>query len=696
MGSFRIGIDIGGTFTDLVAIGPDGTVSVGKLSSTPDDYSRAISEGLGELLARADLGADEIGELVHGTTVATNAVLERKGALTGLLTTEGFRDVLELRRIRAPVVFNMGWEKPKPLVDRRLRLEVAERVDHDGGVVRPLDAASVRAALARFREEGVASIAVCLINAYANPAHERAIAGIAREELPEVPVSLSSDVSPEIREYERTSTTVINAYVRPLMARYLGSLKRRLADLRVGAPLLVMQSNGGIMSASKAAELPVQLLESGPAAGVIAAAQLSRRLGLRRAISFDMGGTTAKASLVVDGRITYSPELEVGAPISLASRLVTGGGYPVRTATADIAEVGAGAGSIAELNAAGAIRVGPRSAGASPGPACYGLGGTEPTVTDANVVLGYIDPANFVGGHMRLDPELARQAIVTKLADRVGRSLEEVAFGIHLIANATMVRAVKAVTIERGRDVREFTLIAFGGSGPVHAAQLARAIGVRRVVVPPIAGLFSAVGLLLAEVEHHSVRTFMQPIAQMDPARVAETVGALRDELLKTLADEGYPESRVRLEGFADLRYRGQSFELSVPFTLDAKGRLDLNAIAERFGEEHERAYGHRTPDGEVELVNLRFAGRGLAERPAAITAAGEVSAAAMGLSSRDAYFGPSHGWQRAKILRRSDLNSRPLAGPAIVEEYDTSVVVPPGATVWRDEQQNILIEVTA
>ncbi len=498
----RAAADVGGTFTDVLVRGSSGELLYHKLLSTPPEYDRAVVDGVTELV---DGGGEPLEELVHGTTVATNAVLERRGARTALVTTRGFRDVLELRRVRMPQLYDLFWSKPPPLVERRLRFEVDERMSARGEVLRPLDEEEVRALARRLLELEVESVAVCLIHAHRTPAHERRVGEILRAELPGVPVSLSSEILREQQEYERTAATAVNAYVRPLMEHYVEDIREGLRAQSLDAPVTIMQSSGGVMTADDAAVRPVFALESGPAAGVIAALSLARSLGLENVIAFDMGGTTAKASLIEGGRISRSREYEVGASLSAGSRLLRGSGELIRVPSIDIAEVGAGGGSIAWLDPAGALRVGPRSAGAAPGPACYGRGGSEPTVTDANVELGYIPTGRLASGDLTVDPELARSSLAP-IAEGLALGLPALARGVHGLANATMMRALRAVSSEKGRDPAEFGLVAYGGSGPVHAAGLAEELGVRTVVVPPLAGLFSAAGLLFARTEFHDVR----------------------------------------------------------------------------------------------------------------------------------------------------------------------------------------------
>jgi N-methylhydantoinase A len=675
-----------------VLAAPDGESRLKKVLSTPDDYARGIVAGLEALLAERGLDGAAVEEIVHGTTVATNAILEHKGAKTALLTTRGFRDVLELRRLRIPHLYNLRYLPPRPMVERRLRLEVTERLDATGAVVEPLDEASVRAAVERIRREGAAAVAVCLLHSFRDPTHERRVGEIVREALPGVYLSLSVDVLPEIREYERTSTTVINAAVGPVASAYLASLAGQLAAAGIDAPVLMMQSNGGIMSARAAAERPARIVESGPAAGVIAAQRAGARAGLPNLISFDMGGTTAKASMIEGGKVGHTTEFEVGAGISLSSRLVKGGGHALKLPVLDIAEVGAGGGSVVWLDRGGALKVGPRSAGAAPGPACYGLGGTEPTITDANVVLGYINPRGVAGGAVPLDAGLAERALRDRVAAPLGMDLLAAARGVYTLANASMIRALKAVSTYRGRDPRDFALLAFGGSGPVHAAAMARFLGMRRVVVPPAPGLFSATGLLQAEREQDFVQTFFAPLAGLDPAALTAAYDALEARARAALAEEGVGEAAVACDRAADLRYVGQAYELTVGLPAGELAPADLAALGERFGREHERTYGHRADDEPVEVVNLRLVARvATGERPAPRPPVGAARGAG---GERRASFGPEGGLLSTPILARADLTGAPLPGPLIVEEYDSTTVVPPGCAARRDEWGNIVIEV--
>jgi len=680
---FRVGVDIGGTFTDIVFLDEDGRVLTAKVLSTPDDYNRAILEGLAQVMGQHGLVGAQVRELMHGTTIATNAILEHKGARTALITTKGFRDVLEIRRLRMPVLFDLSWEKPTPLVARADRIEVDERMDHLGTVQRPLDSEQTAAAIERLLADGVEAVAVCLLNAYANGEHEREIARLILARAPDVPVCVSSQVLPEIKEYERTSTTVVNAYIMPVVSRYLGSMRQRLEATGIRAPLRIMQSSGGAMGLEAACEQPIHIIESGPASGVVGAAELARRLGHHSVLTFDMGGTTAKASMVENGSFDRVASLHVGAGINISGALFSGGGYPVRVPAIDIAEVGAGGGSQVTIDAGGSLRVGPESAGASPGPVCYGLGGNIPTVTDANVVLGFVNPLSLAGGRVALDRTRAAAAIDEQVARRFGRSVEEVAWGIHLVADALMARALRAVSSERGLDPRGFVLMAFGGNGGVHAATLARLLGISRFLVPPVSGVFSALGLLFAPTEHHLVQTYKRPLAQLDPASLEARFQALEADGTAALTREGFTVGEVCHEREADLRYRGQSTEVTVPA---AACNLSVQALTEAFAFAHERRYGFASPEETVELVNLRVTARGTRRGTGMPHALDVLDAPALASAPRQrrVYFGPETGWRDCPVLAREAVAPEWQAGPLLVDEFDSTTVVPPGCWVRR------------
>jgi N-methylhydantoinase A len=667
----RVGVDVGGTFTDVILHGADGRVVVRKLLSTPPSYDLAVVEAVGGL---AD---GPVAEVVHGTTVATNAVLERRGSRTALVTTAGFRDVLELRRLRIPHMYDLFWRKPPPLVERHLRFELNERVAADGTVVRPLDDAESRELAARLRATGVESVAICFLHSYLYPEHEQRFGAILAEELPEANVSLSCEILREQREYERSATTVVNAYVRPLMASYIDRIRTGLDGIGIDGPLQIMQSSGGVMTAEDAKQRPVFALESGPAAGVVAARWMGEQLGVDNLLAFDMGGTTAKASLIEDGAISRGREYEVGGSMSAGSRLIRGAGELLRIPTIDIAEVGAGGGSIAWLDPAGGLQVGPRSAGADPGPACYGRGGVEPTVTDANVVLGYMPAVTVADGQISISAALAEEA-VRRVAEPLGLTPVEAASGIHRIANARMTRALRAVSSEKGRDPREFALIAYGGAGPIHAAGLAEDLGMRTVLVPAVAGLFSAVGLLFARPEFHEVRTCHLDVDAVDPGVVA----ALFAEMEAKLAHDLEGRSEVEWARTADLRYGGQSWEVEVGFPGGAIDSGVLAALRTRFEDEHQRLYGVKDQAGSpVEIRALRLAALGDAATTRSFHLDGANGGGSNG-SSRRIHIGAET--VDAPVRTRASIGEAPVPGPLLVDEYDTTVVVPPGWSARR------------
>ena len=694
---YRVGADIGGTFTDVALLGSDGSIATAKVSSTPEDYGVAIIDGVMRLMQQRALDASHVEGVVHGTTVATNAILQRKGARTALITTAGFRDVLELARLRYSKLYDVNFVKAKPLVPRRLRFVVDERMGPRGEVKKPLDDENASAVIERVRAADVEALAICLLHSYANPDHERRLAEIAREILPpHVFVTCSVDVLPEIREYERTSTTAINAYLGPVVAHYIASLCAKLQGIGIGAPLQVMQSNGGILYADAVLRKPAAIVESGPAAGVIGAARIAPLSGYPNIISLDMGGTTAKASMVEDGAVVKTSDYEVGAGINLSSKLAMGGGHALKLPVIDVSEIGAGGGSIVAVDRHGRLQVGPESAGAVPGPVCYDVGGERATLTDALVALGYLNPDYLVGGEMRLNAEKARQALLEQVARPLGRGLPEAAHGVQVVAGATMMRAVKAVSTYRGRDPRDFDLFAFGGSGPVLATEVARQLGMRRVIVPPSAGLFSAIGLLLSNIEHEFARAFFRRSTEVGATELEEIYEALEARARAALASDGFETAQMTIVRQADLRYSGQAYELTVAVGRNGAGEVDVADIVEAFGAEHLRTYGHRAEDEPVDLVSVRVIGEAEPIGPRAL----DPRAAVRGhrepgdrAGERMVYFGPGHGSVGTPVVGRAELPPAPSTGPLIVEEYDATSVIPPDWRASLDPGGNIVIE---
>ena len=700
MSTQSVGFDVGGTFTDIVVLDSVGKLNVLKILSSPNDYSEAICTGLEKMIKKGVVTPSKVRNLVHAATVATNTVITLSGAKIGLITTKGFRDVLEIGRLRYPRLYDMSFEKPKILVPRNLRKEVVERIDFSGNIVTALQWESVNLAVEELLSEEVESIAICLLNSYANPEHEKRIASYVMEQAPKMILSVSSNVLPEVKEYERTSTTVINAYIKPVVSKYLSNLENRLVNMKLTAPISVMQSSGGTVRASLATERPVYAIESGPAAGAVGASVFGKQLNIDNIIAFDMGGTTAKACLIENGTPRLSNEYEVGGGLNIGHRLLRGGGYLLRVPAIDLAEIGAGGGSIAWIDRGGALRVGPQSAGADPGPVCYQRGGDTPTVTDANVVLGYLNPLHLVGGELEIDSQLAKKLLADKIGNPLGLKIEDAALGIHEVINSTMIRAVRAVSSEIGRDPREFVLFAFGGSGPVHAVNLAKEINIPHVIVPPAPGVFSALGLLVSDVKHQYVQTLWRDLISLELSEIDRHFKRLELEALETLAEEGFPESKTEIQRFVDLRYPGQTSEIMIRVPDGPITNTTIKALEDAFHQEHENSYGYRSEEGErVEIVNVRLAAKGISDDdyvPNTLASVGNRigNTDLTKKLNRKVYFGKELGWIETPVIVRSNLDKQVLRGPVIVEEYDTTVVIPPTAGVFLDEVNNIRIDI--
>ena len=631
---WRIGVDIGGTFTDVAVLDEDtGQAGVAKVLTTPRDFGAAVIDGARTAMHRYRIAPEAVSLLSHATTIVTNALLEAKGANVALVATRGFRDVLELRRSARSDLYDLHQDPPAVLVPRRRRFEVTERIDAQGEIVTPLDEAELDALAASIRGLGdVQAVAVCLMFSFLNDVHERRIGERLEAALPGVPVFLSSEVLPEIREFERTSTTAVCAYVGPVLASYLERLETALAGL--GLPALhVMGSSGGVLDVAGALRMPAAAVESGPAAGVIAAQRLGRQIGRTNLISFDMGGTTAKASLIENGRIETTSEYEVGGQGNVG-RWLHGTGHPIRVPVIDLAEVSAGGGSIAWIDPGGALRVGPGSAGAEPGPVCYGRGGDRPTVTDANVVLGYLSPTHLLGGRLPIDAAAAETAIRTHVADPLGQDAQAAAAGIVSVVNHGMAEALRIVSVERGHDAREFALVAFGGAGPVHAAALAEELDVPEVVVPPIPGGFSALGLVATDLRRDWSHTFYGPIESIDLAALDRRLDEMERAAEAMLRDAGVPAGDRGIERAADCRYAKQAYELTVPLSGGAVTRDTLDALAREFHAQHLRTYGHENPDEPVQMVNVRVTATGRMPQVDFHAGAAEAGSEARGAAS--------------------------------------------------------------
>ena len=683
---FRVGIDVGGTFTDLVAFDEESGESILiKLPSTPRDPSEGVIHAFKYLRERSKR---EISAFVHASTIGSNLFLGQLGLNIpkgALVTTCGFRDVLEIGRQRRAELYNPFFERPKPLIERRLRFTVKERMNFEGEVLKALDEEEMRIIGREIAKEGVETVAVVFLHAYANPEHEKRAKEILQQLLPNTIISASHEVNPEYREYERMSTTVVNSLLIPVVSTYLQKIGKKIEDMGDRAPLYIMQSNGGLATVEVASMIPVATIESGPATGVTASAYWSRMLGIENILSFDMGGTTAKAGAVINGRPQIRSEYEIGGKVH-GGRIVGGSGYPVRFPFIDLAEVSSGGGTIAWVEGSNALRVGPISAGADPGPACYGKGGEDPTVTDANLVLGRLNPEGLAGGEVRIIPELAERSLEEKVAKTLDISVVQAAHGVTEIVNNHMMRALRLVSIERGYDPRELTLLAFGGAGPMHAPFLAEGLSITDVIIPPSAGAFSALGLILADFRHDLIRSVMKQASEIDRTSLEEVLQDLEEEATQILSKESFASSETVMERQLDLRYVGQSYEITVPM----QGSLEktLNSFHLR----HREIYGYAAEGEPVEVVNARLIATGITRKPELRKAQPSMQALSPdALTDKRTAFFDSTGWIETPIYSRDSLlPGNRLAGPAIVEQYDATTVVPPGWNATVDDFLNL------
>ena len=689
MTSYRIGADIGGTFTDLVLMDASGTTfEIGKILTTPEEPEKAVEQGVQQLLDSTGVAADDVSHVVHGTTLLTNALIERKGARTALVTTKGYRDAIEIGREHRYDMYDLFMERPAPLAPRRHRFELDERVLADGSVEKPLDDEDVTRLLDILREERIAALAVCLMHSYRNPVHEKRVGELVRRHAPELACSLSCEVVPEIREYERSSTTLVNVYVQALAERYLASLEARLRKLGLTGSLFVMQSNGGVCDVSTATRFPVRLVESGPAAGALAAAHYGATMSAPSLLSFDMGGTTAKASIIDDGEPLIALEFEVDRRY----RFKKGSGLPVKVPVVEMIEIGAGGGSIARIDGLGRLTVGPDSAGADPGPACYGRGGVAPTVTDADLVLGYLDPSFFLGGKLPLHREAAERFIRQTVAEPLGMKVAEAAWGIHRVVNETMASAARIHAVERGKDAARLPLFAFGGAGPVHAYRVAQILRAPSVVFPLAAGVTSAVGLLAAPLAFDFVRTLREGLEAMDWERINEAFADMerqgREVLGRTIAKED-----IRFRRFAEMRYRLQGHDIRVPMPEGVFAPGSEVAMRRGFDDVYASLYGRVQPELPIDVVNWRVIAEGPRPDIALPAASGAARADGSGAKGqRAAYMPEADAFVDTVVYDRYALvDGQRFEGPAIVEERESTVVIGSGARARIDGSQLIV-----
>lgn len=678
---YRIGIDVGGTFTDVTLLNSEtGRYYTYKLSSTLQDQSLAIANGTKETLELYGVPVSEIEYFGHGTTVATNMIIERKGAKTALITTKGFRDLLEIGRQTRPSLYNIMEDKPETLVKRSLRKEISERVTAKGDILRDVDRDEVRAVLKELKEQGVESIAVCFLFSFLNSRNEKIVEECIKEVWPEAYYSVSSTILPEFREFERLSTTVINSYLGPRMKMYIHNLRQRIKEVGVTVEPYITQSNGGVMSISSTIQTPVQTALSGPSAGVMGAVYIAEAAGFKDIITYDMGGTSTDVSLVKDGIAEYTTKRKVC-------------GLPSGVPMIDVHAVGAGGGSIAQIDNAGALKVGPESAGANPGPAAYGLGNENPVVTDANLVLGRINPHYVLGGRLKIDAELSKKAVKKKIADPMGIGTEEAALGIVKVVNSNMARAIRVITVEKGHNPSDFTLVAYGGAGPLHAVHLAQEMGIRTVLIPPAPGALCALGLLTADIKKSYVRTAIASYDEMTPEQINDVMSSLRDEGSAWLDSEKVPSERRKFHGIAEMRYVGQNYELQVEIPTENITVSDIEKMKQDFFVAHEKNYGYYNPNAPVQFVNFRCEATGIVKKPNLAeleTTLDDPSKAEIG--RRVVHFEESGAvdcpvYDRAKFGRAKRVN-----GPCIIEQMDSTTVVPPNTWFSIDKFGNLII----
>jgi N-methylhydantoinase A len=682
MSSFA-GVDIGGTFTDIVAVDEaSGELTVKKVASTPPTFIEGIMSGL------SDLGVplSQIGLLVHGSTIGTNAVLERKGANTALITTKGFRDVLTVARATKPDTYDLRWKPPQPLVRRRNIFEVSERMNYRGEVVTALDEEELRALKPKLEKRGIESVAICFLNSFINGEHERRAADALREICPDLRISTSSGVFPEIREFERTSTTVVNAYLQPVTDQYLEELTKRLGEQGFDGDLLIVHSAGGVMTDEAARRLPARTCYSGPAGGVMGGAYIGTLANFSDVITMDMGGTSTDVAVVIAGKPIISPGLSIEHNI------------PVRFPSIDVQTIGAGGGSISWIDR-GLLKNGPQSAGANPGPACYGWGGQEPTNTDANLVLGRLTEAGLIGGELRLDRELAVQTIEERIAREFGWTVEQAASAMIRVANANIVNAIRLVSLQKGHDPRDFALVPFGGAGPLHAVEIARDLQIPQVLVPLFPGLASAFGQLHVDLRHDLTRPVFRRRSELDLGQFNELWSELEEDAHKLLTrEEGVEATRIRLERQADLKYYPQSFYLTLPIPDGQLSEADVEELFALYNETHQREFGYTIPAhaAEIEIGQIRLVATGLIDKPA-LKAATQTNGKPVSKRTRPIYFEEHGGWLDAEVHERSELSpGATIHGPAVIDQLDSTTVLPPETRARVDTYANLVMDVRA
>ncbi|MBU8729782.1 hydantoinase/oxoprolinase family protein [Cytobacillus sp. FSL W8-0315] len=676
----RVATDIGGTFTDLVYVNDEGEIGVAKSHTTPPNFEKGVID----VIEKSEIDQTAIKTFIHGTTVIINALTERKGVRTGLITTKGFRDVLEIARGNRPDLFNVRYEKPVPFVERYLRQEVEERLNYKGEVLTPLNKEQLSAVINYFKEQKVEAIAVAYLHSYVNPVHEIETVELIKKLWPEAAVTASYEVTKEWREYERTSTTVLNSYVKPIAATYVNRLHNKLVENKTDSQNYIMQSNGGTTTFNSAKQTPINMVESGPVAGIYGAAVLGEILNEKNIIAFDIGGTTAKCSLINQGEVKVSTDYFI-------EKNERSAGYPIKVPVVDIVEIGNGGGSIAWIDGAGSLKVGPQSAGALPGPVAYGQGGTEPTTTDANLITGRLSPENF---DYEVDLDKVKAAIKEKVADHFGMTVEEAALGIIRIANSNMLNALKLISVRKGHNPREFSLVAFGGGGSMHAPALAKELGVKKVIVPVASSVFSAWGMLMTDLRHDYIQTYIRRINELNPIELNKEWNSIEVQALKQYQEEGVSEEKVLFTRFADIRYLGQEHTVKVPVPNGEWSDETLKEVVKRFGDLHEQHYTFKLEGTPAEIVNLHLTAFGKVLKPK-MKKINSINSNIQEAykETRPVYF-EEEGWVETKVYSRSLFGKgMEVSGPAIVEEQSASTVIYPGQSLTVDEYGNLIIE---
>ena len=676
---YRIGVDTGGTFTDVALISEEnGDILVTKVPSTPENSAVGVMDGVRQILSENDISEDDVSFFTHGSTVATNTLLERKGAKTALITTSGFRDILEIGRQTRPDLYNFRVRRSKPLIPRNLRCEIDERINAQGEVTQDIKKEDVHKLVEMIKENEIDSLVICLINSFLNNDNEIRLKNMLKEKFPDLSITISAEILPEIKEFERTSTVAVNGYVMPKMNFYLRDLESSLKDFGISSDLYIMQSNGGIITTDTAVEQPVRTVLSGPAGGVISGTDVSSQTGLNNLITIDMGGTSLDAALIENGEPQYTTNSQIND-------------FPINVPMVEMHTIGSGGGSIAWIDSGGALRVGPHSAGADPGPVCYDKGGTEPTVSDANAILGRLNPDSILGGKMKMNLEGARKVVKEKIADPLGLSVEEAAEGILKVVNANMVRGIRVISVEKGHDTRDFSLLAFGGAGPLHAVDIAQELESKNVIVPLSPGINCAMGMLIADVRHDYVNSFISTTAHMDYDKLNQTMKVLEDEARAALKKQGFDDEHIEINHSIDLRYVGQAYDINIELESAEVDTDILDKAVNNFHETHEKIYGFSRREESLESVNVRVSSFGLIEKLESKKLEG-ASEQTVDYTTRDVYFdGEFH---ETRIYQRSDLYpDYEFEGPAIIEQLDSTAVVYPGQKTKVDAFGNLIIE---